>query len=60
MAGGDKQGILLSGGREGTLNTLKVATVRQLWVVLTGPFLLCYKNKNVCYHLLKVALVFHE
>eukprot|EP00026_Physarum_polycephalum_P001215 Phypoly_transcript_01216.p1 GENE.Phypoly_transcript_01216~~Phypoly_transcript_01216.p1 ORF type:complete len:1095 (+),score=164.79 Phypoly_transcript_01216:391-3285(+) len=46
MAGGDKQGILLSGGREGTLNTLKVATVRQLWAILSGPFLLCYKSKN--------------
>lgn len=43
MGGGDKQGILLSGGREGTL---KVATVRQLLAVLSGPFLLCYKNKN--------------
>lgn len=45
MAGGDKQGVLLSGGREGTL---KVATVRQLLAILSGPFLICYKNKHVC------------
>ena len=48
MGGGDKQGVLLSGGRDGTLNSLRVATVRQLWAVLSGPFLLCYKSKNVC------------
>lgn len=43
MTGCDKQGVLFAGGREGTL---KVATMRQLWAVLSGPFLLLFKSRS--------------
>lgn len=54
MGGGDKQGMLLSGGREGTL---KVATVRTVTAVLSGPFLLCYKNKHVSTHPILITIM---